>query len=269
MAYREDPRHRSGPGLTPEQRAAAWALEKMCEDHLYWIAVRGRWLDDANFARGPAQTVPERAGPAAAVHQQSRSRQGPQGAASAGRRPFRGRRGGELGLRDVETLATLLGDKPYFFGDGPCGADATFFAFIASGLAPIWEFAAARCGGKNAKSRSLPRPDLQTYFPEFIVRMFCLSRASSNARRLRDELHVFGTREPMVALRDERHDDRIRRELFGDPKSVTPGYDLIADPLKDMHRRIGERNSRQKANAGGPPRADGGSGADFRRGPSV
>jgi hypothetical protein len=33
----------------------------MCEEHLYWALVATRWLDDANFAKGPAQffkTVP-------------------------------------------------------------------------------------------------------------------------------------------------------------------------------------------------------------------
>ncbi len=41
-------------GLTPEQKAQAWALEKLCEDHLYWLVIIDRWLDDGNFARGPA-----------------------------------------------------------------------------------------------------------------------------------------------------------------------------------------------------------------------
>jgi glutathione S-transferase len=42
-------------GLTPAQKAAAWAIEKMCEEHLYLALLATRWLDDANFARGPAQ----------------------------------------------------------------------------------------------------------------------------------------------------------------------------------------------------------------------
>ncbi len=41
-------------GLSPEQRASAWAFEKMAEDNLYWAALDSRWNDDANFARGPA-----------------------------------------------------------------------------------------------------------------------------------------------------------------------------------------------------------------------
>ena len=32
-------------GLTSEQRAIAWAAEKMCEDHLYWFVVQARWLE--------------------------------------------------------------------------------------------------------------------------------------------------------------------------------------------------------------------------------
>jgi Glutathione S-transferase N-terminal domain len=42
-------------GLTPEQRAAAWAIEKMCEEQLYFAVLATRWLDDANFVKGPAQ----------------------------------------------------------------------------------------------------------------------------------------------------------------------------------------------------------------------
>jgi glutathione S-transferase len=42
-------------GLTAEQQAIAYALEKLCEDHLYWLVIADRWLIDANFARGPAQ----------------------------------------------------------------------------------------------------------------------------------------------------------------------------------------------------------------------
>src|SRR5262245_57268478 len=40
-------------GLSAEQRAVAWAFEKMAEDHLYWPLVHSRWVDDANFAKGP------------------------------------------------------------------------------------------------------------------------------------------------------------------------------------------------------------------------
>jgi hypothetical protein len=42
-------------GLDAAQKATAWTVEKMCEEHLYWALVASCWIDDANFAKGPAQ----------------------------------------------------------------------------------------------------------------------------------------------------------------------------------------------------------------------
>jgi hypothetical protein len=42
-------------GLARTERAIAWAFEKMAEDNLYWTLVHSRWMDDANFAKGPAR----------------------------------------------------------------------------------------------------------------------------------------------------------------------------------------------------------------------
>jgi glutathione S-transferase-like protein len=38
-------------GLSAEQRAIAWAFEKMAEDNLYWALVDARWVDEENFAK--------------------------------------------------------------------------------------------------------------------------------------------------------------------------------------------------------------------------
>ena len=156
-------------GLTPEQRAIAWAAEKMCEDHLYWIAVRGRWLDDANFARGPARffdSAPALLRPILRNVVRGRVRKALY-AQGTGR--YTDEEAIRLGLRDGETLATLLGDKPYFFGDAPCGADATFFAFIAADLAPIWE-SPLRDAAKRAPNIVAYRDRiLQAYFPDVVA----------------------------------------------------------------------------------------------------
>jgi glutathione S-transferase len=37
-------------GLSAEQRAVAWAFEKMAEDNLYWALVDARWVDEENLA---------------------------------------------------------------------------------------------------------------------------------------------------------------------------------------------------------------------------
>jgi glutathione S-transferase len=125
-------------GLEPEQKAAAWAIEKMCEEHLYWSLVATRWCDDENFAKGPAQffnPVPALVRPAvqALVRRRVKKRLNSQG---FGRHTPAEQ--DTLAIADVDALSALLGDKLYLMGERPCGADATVFGFIASFLTPVF-----------------------------------------------------------------------------------------------------------------------------------
>ncbi len=122
--------------LTAEQRAIAWAFEKMAEDSLYWVMVDQRWVDDANFDRGARNffnPVPALVRPfvVAMVRRKVRSALWAQGM---------GRHAPDeiaaLGSRSVRALAEFLGDKLFFFGDEPSGVDASLFAFVAGVLCP-------------------------------------------------------------------------------------------------------------------------------------
>ena len=37
-----------------------------------------------------------------------------------------------LGIADIDALAALLGDRPFFLGDRPASVDAAIYAFVAS-----------------------------------------------------------------------------------------------------------------------------------------
>ncbi len=152
--------------LSDEQQAVGWCVEKMCEEHLYWIIVRMRWMDDANFERGPARffdSAPAIVRPLAKwfIRRRIANSLWAQGMGRHGAAEI-----DALGVRDVEALATLIGDKPYLFGDAPRGADATVFAFVASILAPMAESA--------IRDAALAKPNLvayrdrmmQAYFPQ-------------------------------------------------------------------------------------------------------
>jgi glutathione S-transferase len=125
-------------GLEPEQKAVAWAIEKMCEEHLYFALVATRWCDDENFAKGPAQffrSVPAPARPIvqALVRRKVRKTLNLQG---FGRHtPAEQDR---LAIADIDALAAILGDKAYLMGERPCGADAVVFGFVASFLTPAF-----------------------------------------------------------------------------------------------------------------------------------
>jgi glutathione S-transferase len=126
-------------GLDAPQRATAWAFEKMIEDNLYWVIVRDRWANDANFSKGPRRffdrvPAPIRPLVVTMIRRKVRGALHGQGV---------GRHSDEetesLGIRSIEAIADFLGDKPFFFGANPTGVDATVFAFVAGALCPLFE----------------------------------------------------------------------------------------------------------------------------------
>jgi glutathione S-transferase len=121
-------------GLDATQRATAWAIERMMENHFSWVSAQARWLDPVNFAKGPARFfdgAPE--GVAEAVQAEVSKRiQGAVGRHSELEMVA-------LGVRSLAAVAAILGDKPYLFGRRPCGADATVFALLAGVLTPHFD----------------------------------------------------------------------------------------------------------------------------------
>ncbi len=126
-------------GLNAAQKATAWAFEKMAEEQLYWVILHDRWMIDRNFRKGPARLfdkVPAAIRPLviATVHRRMRSALHTQGL---------GRHSPDeilaLGARSINALADFLGDKPFFMGSEPTGADATMFAFVCAVLCPYFE----------------------------------------------------------------------------------------------------------------------------------
>ncbi len=126
-------------GLTPAQRATAWAFEKMCEEHLYFAVVHARWMIDENFDIGPRHffdTAPAPLRPfiCALIRREVRRNLKGQGMGRHSEDEIC-----QLAVRDLGAIADFLGDKPYLMGPRPCGADATIFAFVAAALAPCFK----------------------------------------------------------------------------------------------------------------------------------
>lgn len=126
-------------GLDTVQRAQAWAIERMLEDHLYFAMVWFRWLEPDNFAKGPAHfadAAPQdqreqlrrelQARKQADLHAQGLGRHSPDEIAA-------------LGKRSIDALAVLLGDKPWLMGEAPSAVDATAFGMLACVLTPFFD----------------------------------------------------------------------------------------------------------------------------------
>jgi glutathione S-transferase len=151
-------------GLDPFERATAWAIERMLEDHLGWTSGYFRWLVPENFDKGPARFfdgLPEavrdevredtRREVAARFWGQGMGRHAPAEVAY-------------LGGRSLRAFSAMLDDKPFVGGSRPCGTDATAFAMLATILAPHFDTALRR--------RAEALPNLVDYTARMMRRYF-------------------------------------------------------------------------------------------------
>ncbi|MBI5114248.1 MAG: glutathione S-transferase N-terminal domain-containing protein [Rhodovulum sp.] len=154
-------------GLSDRERAVAWAFERMAEEHLYWALVHARWVDDANFDRGPRQffaSLPAplrpvviamvRRGVRRDLHGQGLARHAPEDLL-------------RLATRSIDAIAEYLGDKPYFMGDAPTTVDATMFAFAAHALCPQFVTPLRTAAERHGHLRRYVGRMAERYFPDY------------------------------------------------------------------------------------------------------
>lgn len=124
--------------LDAEQRAVAWTIEKMAEEHLYFALIDNRWRDDENFAAGPAHffdRLPTLLRPlvrrigrrhmARTLHLQGLGRLSREDV-------------DRIACRDIDALATLLGGKPFMMGEKASSVDGFLFGILSNLLVPIF-----------------------------------------------------------------------------------------------------------------------------------
>jgi glutathione S-transferase len=141
----------------------------MCEEHLYWLILDARWLDDANFRAGPSEifaSVPAPARPLVeryvrgvmrkTLHLQGLGRHDPASKL-------------ELARRDFFAVSDTLADKPFLFGEEPRGADASVGAFAIAAFAKAFKAPLRDAAGS--------RPNLVAYAERMTTRFFPQSAA--------------------------------------------------------------------------------------------
>ncbi len=115
------------------------AVERLCEDHLYWFNVDNRWLRPENFAKGPAQffkRVPAVLRPLVKARILARLRMALHG---QGTGRLEAPEKAHLVGRAVDSISDIMGANDYLLGPDPCGADATLFGFLASVESPFFD----------------------------------------------------------------------------------------------------------------------------------
>lgn len=151
-------------GLDERQRAEAWAIERMIENHFNWASGYARWMLPENFAKGPARFVdaaPETIREALCEEVRSRVGEAMHIGGLARHAPDEIT---ELGARSLSALSMLLGWKPYLMGDRPCGLDATAFGALAGLMTPFFD--------SPLRDRALEYANLVAYVDRMMVQYY-------------------------------------------------------------------------------------------------
>ena len=155
-------------GLDARQRAEAWAVERMAENHLCWAVAYFRWLVPENFEKGPAHffdDVPEpmRESLKAEILAQTEAGMRANGVARHSEPEIVA-----MALKSLASLSAILGDRAYLMGSRPCGADATVFAVLAALYTPYFpcqlRTAALRFANLTAYCDRL----MALFYPDFV-----------------------------------------------------------------------------------------------------
>ena len=120
--------------LGEPMRGADLALRRMVEEHFYFAALWGRWVDDGGFrVVGPAffAGLPAPLRVLLPLIVRRKMRRDLLGQGMGRHSPA------EIGARacaDLDAAQAMLGGRPYFGGDAPTALDATLYAFLANAL---------------------------------------------------------------------------------------------------------------------------------------
>jgi glutathione S-transferase len=123
--------------LTPRQRAESVLLQRTFEEHLYFLVLHERWVDDAGWSVCSRDYFLKMPAPLRMVLPPIIRRQIKRDARGQGLSRLSDAQRLQRGRRDIESIATFLGDQEFFFGR-PSTIDAVAHGFFANCLrAPV------------------------------------------------------------------------------------------------------------------------------------
>lgn len=159
--------HDFDAGLDARQRAVAWAIEKLCEDNLYWALLSERWSIDKNFNAGPKVfferiPMPLRLLVVRLVRKDLLRNLYGQGLGRHSREDV-------LKIADagMSALDAYLGDNAFMMGDKPSGVDAIAFSTVAGCLPRNFDTPLTDMVRRRPRLSAYQQRCMRMWFPEF------------------------------------------------------------------------------------------------------
>ncbi len=155
-------------GLSAEDKAVAWAFEKLCEDHLYWAIVDSRWANQVNFDKGPRKyfdpvPAPLRPFIVAMVRRNVKKSLHGHGMGRHTRAEIE-----QLATCDLDAIAGFLGSKPWLMGQEPCGADAAVWSMVTSCLCTHFETPIRTAAERHLNLVAYRDRGMARWFPDLV-----------------------------------------------------------------------------------------------------
>ncbi len=152
--------------LTLAQRAESLALQRLLEEHLYWVIVYMRWVDPKTRADWRPHLDDLIGAPK--ILMPLIARQTERGLMKSLRTQGLGRHPPDviwkIGISDVQALAHWLGNRAWGFGETPTVIDACLYAFVGTIIRTPWS--------NPLKAAALKHGNLVSHFDRMIVRYF-------------------------------------------------------------------------------------------------
>jgi len=152
--------------LDEHAAGTAWAADKLCDDHLYWVVINDRWADKDNFERGPRVFFDVAPAPIRPIVKWMVRNQVVKTSKAHGMGRHSAAEIHELAERGLDALSGILGDNQYLCGDKVCGADATVFAFLDSMSCPVFDTPVIKMVEDRANLKAYRDRMRAEYFPE-------------------------------------------------------------------------------------------------------
>lgn len=153
-------------GLSFAEKAVARAFAVMADEHLYWAVVYDRWMDPANFRRGPRHffdKVPAPMRPFVIAMVRRGVKRSLKGHGLGRHAPAEIH---ALARRDIDAISDFLADKPFLMGAEPCGADASVWSAVTQVLCPHFDSPLRHHAATHANLRAYRDRGMARWFPE-------------------------------------------------------------------------------------------------------
>jgi len=114
--------------LSESERGTSRAFKILCEEHLYWVMIQTRWVDNFSVLlkeyKIPLGAILGRFIRSGILKQLYFSGMGRHSPSEIQ----------QMGIEDIQSIAQYLGNKAFFLGSEPSEVDATIFAFLSNFL---------------------------------------------------------------------------------------------------------------------------------------